>query len=232
MKSIYTLLIASCIVGLAACELEDNGIQEIELTLDTLPFDRIRLESSSDIRIIQSDNFRVVVRGRERDVNDVDVRVVGDQLTIEEHGNHPDGFLIQVYVPEISRLECLGSSLIYGESNFTQNRNLDITLSGSGELDFAVFTDDLDLELTGSGYVYLEGEVQTLDADITGSGWLRSFTLESELTDVRIDGSGSAEVNVSDDLDVFIHGSGNVYYKGHPSINAEITGSGSVIDAN
>lgn len=109
-----------------------------------------------------------------------------------------------MFVPEISELECIGSSLIYGESFFTQNRNIAILLSGSGELDFAIDTDDLDLELTGSGYVYLEGNVQTLDADISGSGWLRSFSVESELSDVRIEGSGSAEVQVETDLDVFI----------------------------
>ncbi len=231
MKSMYTVLILSLVIGLVACD-DENGIQEIELTLDTLPFDEIRLEGSSDIRIIQSDIHRVTIQGRERDVNNVEVRVVNDKLIVEEHGNNPTDLLIQVYVPEISKLECSGSSLIYGESHFTQDRNIDISLSGSGELDFAIDTDDLDLEITGSGYVYLEGNIQTFDADITGSGWLRAFGLDTKLTDVRLEGSGSAEVFVETDLDVFIVGSGDVFYKGHPSINAQITGSGAVIDAN
>lgn len=232
MKSVYAVLICSVLVGLASCEIEEDGIHEIELALETDYFDEIRLESSADVRIIQSDNHRVVITGRERDVYDIDVRVIDDRLTIEENGNHPSDLLIEVYVPEIAQLDCNGSSQVYGESYFIQNRNIDFKLTGSGELDFAIETDDVDVDITGSGYVYLEGDVETFDADISASGWLRSFGLTSALTDVRIEGSGSAEVNVSTDLDVFISGSGNVYYKGHPSINAQITGSGSVIDSN
>lgn len=231
MRFNHTLLVIAVLFVLISCKIE-TGIERIELSLDTLPFDRITLESSSDVRIIQSDAHRVVIQGRERDVDDIEVRVINDHLTIEENGNHPDDLLIQVFVPEISDLESTGSSIIFGESFFTQTRNMDIRLSGSGEIDFAIETDDLDIELTGSGYVYLEGDVQTLDVDLSGSGWVRSFSLESELTDVTIDGSGSAEVTVLTDLDVFISGSGDVFFKGHPSINAQITGTGSVIDAN
>ena len=109
---------------------------------------------------------------------------------------------------------------------------MNIFLSGSGELDFAIDTDDLDVELTGSGDIYLEGDIRTLNADVSGSGWLRAFELITDLADIRIEGSGSAEVTVLTDLDVFISGSGDVLYKGSPFINAQIPGSGAVIDAN
>lgn len=231
MKAVYTLLAFYLMLGLTGCS-DHQGIRYLEVAFDTLPFDRIRLETSADVKIIQSNTPRVIIRGEERDINDISVRVINDRLTLEERGQHPDDLEIEVYVAEISQLECPGSSLIYGESYFTQNRNMDINMSGSGELDFAIDTDDLDVELSGSGYIYLEGVLQTLDAEISGSGWVRSFNLETDLADVRIEGSGSAEVFVNTDLDVFISGSGNVYYKGHPSIHADITGSGEIINAN
>lgn len=223
--------LAALFLSITACD-DDPGIEIIELKLETLPFDRISLETSSDVRIIQSDAFEVVIRGEEHDVNDVEVGVINERLSIEDHSHSGSDLVIQIFVPEIAELESHGSSLVYGESYFTQTRNMDISLTGSGEIDFAINTDDLDVELTGSGYVYLEGDVHTLDAEVSGSGWLRSFDLLTTLTDVRIESSGSAEVNVATDLDVFILGSGNVYFKGHPSISADILGSGSVIDAN
>ena len=164
MRSTYTLLTAALFLMLfTACD-DENGIQEIELTLETIPFDRIRLETSSDVRIIQSNEFKVVIRGMERDVNDIDVDVFNDRLVIDEHGFQHNEVEIDVFVDEISELESIGSSQVYGESFFTQSRNMDITLSGSGEIDFAVETEDLDVLLEGSGYIYLEGNVQTLDA--------------------------------------------------------------------
>jgi len=230
MKSIYTLTLIS-MLAFVACN-DDDGIQQIELILDTDRFDRIRLETSADIRIIQSDFHKVVITGIERDVNDVEVRVINERLTIEENHNHNEDLLIKVFVDEISDLEIPGSSFVYGESYFTQARDMNIFSSGSGELDFAIDTEDLDVEMTGSGDVYLEGDVRTLNADVSGSGWLRAFNLTADLADVRIEGSGSAEVTVDTDLDVFISGSGDVFYKGHPFINAQIPGTGAVIDAN
>ncbi len=231
MKTNFLLITPILLAGLISCEPED-GIKEVQVTLDTVPFDRISLTSSSDVRIIQSDIFQVSLTGRQRDIDDIQVNVVNSQLMIDEKGNHPDNLVIKIYVPEIKDLDCSGSSYIYGESNFHQNANMDISLSGSGALDFALETDDLDLDISGSANALLEGSITNLDAEITGSGWLKSFNLQSDFADVRITGSGSAEVNVTSDLDAFITGSGDVFYKGHPHVSSEISGSGKVIDAN
>jgi hypothetical protein len=231
MKCKYFILLITGTLGLMSCE-DEKGIEEIEVIYDTVPFDQIRLETSSSVRIIQSTSYKVSVQGLKRDVDDTEVRVIQDKLTITEHGHIADHHLIKVYLPEISLLECTGSSLVYGETEFRQNRDMDLRLSGSGELDMYVDTDQLDVYLTGSGYVYLEGLVDNMDADIAGSGWLRSFNLNTDFSDVRISGSGSAEVHVDTDLDVIITGSGNVYYKGHPQISTHITGSGKLIDSN
>ena len=231
MNKLYAFLLALVSLGLFSCE-DEFGVEEIEVTYDTIPFDRIKLETSSNIRIIQSNEYKVSVRGEERDVNDTEVSVENDRLVIREHGHIDNDQVIKIYVPEISQLESNGSSLVYGESEFSQNRSMDIKLIGSGEIDMYVDIDNLDVELTGSGYMYLEGFADNVDAEITGSGWLRAFGMVTDVMDIRLEGSGSGEVHVEDDLDVIISGSGNVFYKGHPSVDVEITGSGKVIDSN
>jgi len=230
MKTNYLLLLLP-LAAFLSCEYEP-GINQVEVTYDTIPFDLIELETSSDVRIIQSDVFKVSIQGFQSDVDEVNVSVNNDQLTIDEHRDHPDDFLIKIFVPEISHLDCNGSSFVFGESIFQQNRNMDIRHNATGELNFAVETEDLDLELTNSGYAYFEGSVTNLDVEISGHGWLRSFDLISDFADVRIEDGGSAEVNVVKDLDSNIDSSGDVFFKGHPDINAQITGSGEVIDAN
>ncbi len=231
MKTNFLFYLTLILAGLQSCE-PDTSTKRVELKLDTEAFDRISLASSCDVKIIQSDIYQVTLTGRQKDIDEVDVNVIGNVLDIAEHGHHPDDFVIRIYVPEIKDLDCSGSSFIYGESNFTQNQNMNIHLSGSGDLDFAVVTNDLDLEISGSANALLEGSIKNLDAQITGSGWVKSFKLKSDFTDVRITGSGSAEINVNTDLDVIISGSGDVFYKGHPHVSVEITGSGKVIDAN
>lgn len=231
MNKYYTLLLLVVATGFVSC-VDEFSTQQIEVTYDTVSFDRIHLETSSSVRIIQSSAFKVTVNGEERDVHDTDVHVSNNQLVIEEHGHIANDQVIKIYVPEISQLESEGSSLIYGESEFTQNRSMDLVLNGSGEINMYVDVDNLDVEQTGSGYVYLEGYADHVDAEITGSGWMRAFGLDAKTMDLRVEGSGSSEVKVADDLDVKITGSGNVFYKGHPSLHTEITGSGQVIDSN
>lgn len=231
MKSAYLFALLVITGSLTSC-IDEFGTDHIEVTYDTVSFDRIRLETSSDVRIFQSNIYKVVVRGEERDVDDTEVRVNNDRLVIEEHGHIDSDHEIEIYVPEISELESIGSSLVYGESEFTQNRNLDLILTGSGEIDFYADVDNLDVRLSGSGYIYLDGFADNADFDIEGSGWIRSFPCATDIMDLRIEGSGSAEVFVDTDLDIVITGSGDVYYKGHPQISVENTGSGHVFDAN
>jgi hypothetical protein len=225
------LLLVVAIIGFTSCE-DDFPDTPIEVVYDTAPFDLIELYTSSDISIIQSNFFQVVVNGRESDVNDTEVLVIGNQLIIEEFGNIDQGQIIKIFVPVINKLESFGSSDVYGESQFRQNGNMDLRIHGSGEIDMYVDTDNLDVLNTGSGDFSLEGFCDNLDIELTGSGWIRTFNLNSDFCDVNNKGSGSVEVYVDNDLDVFISGSGDVFYKGQPSVSSQINGSGKLINAN
>jgi Putative auto-transporter adhesin, head GIN domain len=231
MKNILLFTLTFLTIGLSSCD-DDTDTQVVEVSYDTFEFDRIRLETSSNIRIIQSDVFEVVVRGQKRDVDDTDVDVSNGRLTIAEHGNIDNDQVITIFIPEIRELESLGSSEVFGESQFRQNLSMDLALRGSGEIDMYVETDNLDVELSGSGNMFLEGQTDNLDVFLSGSGWLRSFNLASILADVHNSGSGSVEITVDTSLDAQISGSGDVLFKGHPQLNSQITGSGDLIDAN
>lgn len=231
MKTIYLLLFAFITLGILSCE-DEYSADQIVVTYDTIPFEKIELSTSSDIRIVQANYFQVVVEGEERDVYDTEVRVADNLLVIEEHGSIDQRQVITIYVPEIRQLDSYGSSDIYGESEFRQNGNMDLGLLGSGEIDMYLDIDNLDVFLSGSGDFYLEGFADNVDIRITGSGWVRSFNLNSDFSDIILSGSGSAEVTVDNDLDISISGSGDVFYKGHPDISSSITGSGKVINAN
>ncbi len=231
MKTTYLFLLSFITLGLVSCE-DEYSADQIVVTYDTIPFEKIELSTSSDIRIVQANYFQVVVEGEERDVYDTELRIADNLLIIEEHGSIDQHQVITIYVPEFRQLDSYGSSDIYGESEFRQNGNMDLGLFGSGEIDMYLDLDNLDVFLSGSGDFYLEGFADNVDIRITGSGWVRTFNLNSDFSDITISGSGSAEVTVDNDLDISISGSGDVFYKGHPVISSSITGSGKVIDAN
>lgn len=84
----------------------------------------------------------------------------------------------------------------------------------------------------GSGSLRLRGEASDYTATIQGSGSINAFDHATRTTIVTVSGSGTAEVFVTEQLDVTIDGSGNVRYRGDPTnVNQEISGSGTVSKA-
>lgn len=86
----------------------------------------------------------------------------------------------------------------------------------------------LDASITGSGSIDVEGGCDAIDVTIAGSGEYEGADLVAATGSVAISGSGSALVNVTDDLDVTVSGSGDVEYLGDPNLAETISGSGSV----
>ena len=221
----------------SGCYIDDHdhyppGNERIEVIHETLPFDRIELETSSHIRLIQTDHYKVVITGWAEDVEDTHVQVAENRLLIEEHGQIDPDQVIEIHVPSIRRLELFGSSDVYGQTEFNQNGSIELASYGSGDIDMYLDADAVDAGIYGSGDIFLEGLTDNLDVFNSGSGWCRAFGLFSDFADVRVSGSGSVEVQVQHDLDVVISGSGNVFFKGHPFLHTQVSGSGRLIDAN
>ena len=85
----------------------------------------------------------------------------------------------------------------------------------------------LKVVIAGSGDLSASGQVDEQEITISGSGAIKARDLECTESVVRITGSGSATVWVSDRLDVTISGSGSVRYIGSPTVETTVTGSGS-----
>jgi hypothetical protein len=102
-----------------------------------------------------------------------------------------------------------------------------VTIHGSGDADVHVLG-AFDAVIHGSGDVRAVGKADRLTASINGSGDLRAYDLEAREASVSINGSGDANVNVSESLNVVIHGSGDVHYKGSPKIRQVAPGTGHV----
>lgn len=106
-----------------------------------------------------------------------------------------------------------------------------IKLSGSGTID----TQDpitgkiLEVSLSGSGDIELSGTSENLNLQTSGSADYSGLALDTQNTSIEISGSGDANVVAHKTLNARISGSGSVHYKGKPDkINTKVSGSGSI----
>lgn len=211
-----------------------NGSGPIVSETIILPdFTGIDVRMSARVFVRQGDEFEVTVEGKQNIIDELERDVHNGIWRIEIDRCVRDVGELTVFVtmPDITSLKMSGSGDIISENTLiVQDINLEI--SGSGDIDLSLEADDIDSRISGSGDLILEGLADELDLTISGSGDLRAFGLTLRTADINITGSGDAEVFVNELLIVRISGSGDVFFKGDPTIDTTITGSGRVVDAN
>lgn len=237
MAFALTLTVSSCFIdiddddGFFGCVDGDGPVVEEILSLSE--FSGINLNLPIEVIVKQGDIQEVRVEGKQNIIDELERDIRNGVWEIETRDCVRDigNMKIFITIPEIQELTIAGSGEIFGENVFLV-QDVELRISGSGNMDLAMEGDDYEVIITGSGNIKLEGLADELDLKITGSGDVAAFKLDAQRARIEITGSGNAEVLVQDELDVKISGSGDVRYKGSPSLDINISGSGRVVDAN
>jgi hypothetical protein len=211
-------------------------------------FHQVFNEGEFDVYIIQDGLDEVLIEAESNLIPLIRTRIEGSALVIDTQDNLQNNYPMKVYVHtnEIDEVRLSGSGLMHAEDIVTGD--LEISLSGSGDIFFNGTAQDVQCSISGSGTIDLgltcnalnadisgSGEMEVVgtgnngDFNISGSGSIRAYDFILQECYATISGSGSMYVNVEDYLNVNISGSGNVSYLGTPVIETKITGSGSVI---
>jgi autotransporter translocation and assembly factor TamB len=218
--------------GIFGCIDADGPITSVELELDD--FEKLELAMDAQVILTQGDVQEVTFEGKSDilDELNLDIRSNGTWIIrTNDCVRDVDDLTFYITTPYLERIELTSSGDIRS-TNTLLSDDIDIRSTGSGEINIALEADDTEVDLSGSGDVYIEGEADELNLTITGSGDFEGFDFACNRVDVRISGSGDAEVRANDALRVRISGSGDVLYRGQPTIDVTITGSGELIDAN
>lgn len=121
---------------------------------------------------------------------------------------------VYVSVKNVNELQVNGGGKIVSENSIASD-NLTLGVSGSGTLDLDIKGKTIKTDVSGSGHVILKGYASYNDIHMSGSGSLNAFNLELETAKIKVSGSGSAELNVTNSLDAQILGAGSVKHKGN-----------------
>ncbi len=213
------------------CEHGRGNVVEEEFGLDV--FDEVRLRIDADVFITQGDEHRARIVAQGNIIDEIDFRIRNRSLRIDHHRCLRDHENIEIYLTmsDIRALKVFGSGNMVGE-NFFEVGEIDLTVSGSGNINVGLDADEVEAHISGSGDITVEGEANRFDYRVSGSGDFYGFDLTVDRADIHISGSGDVEITVTEILDVRISGSGDVFYRGNPTLDVKTFGSGQVIDAN
>lgn len=222
---------AALLFMLSSCSfvIAQRGITSEERTVST--FKGVVTGGSEDLYVTQGSEQKVRIEAEENIIKNIETNVRNGVLYIE----HKDRYFssheqIKVYVTmkEIHGLKLTGSGNIIGETPI-KTEELELGISGSGNIKLDVTATEINTGISGSGDIDLSGKTSDHNFKISGSGKIDAMDLKAENCAIQISGAGDAKINVSKKLDVKISGSGSVQYSGNPDkVNSNVSGSGSV----
>lgn len=246
----YSTELAS-IVGLALTILEPVSSPFTDKRHLSGSVNRIRVNSSVNVRIIQGDTPSVnVVAHSKRNASKMITRLEGDTLFIEQEptviqSRSGATKIIAGRVGQVlssfsgaMNINMSGNSISINGTNILDSEYIEVTarqmtsieLQGSSDVRFENFNQkDLSVSLYGSGDIYLSGTVDDLNASIMSSGDIKAKSLIAKKAKLGVTGSGTIKANVINEVEALVTGSGDIKVTGNPAKQSRrVVGSGSI----
>ncbi len=221
----------SCYIGLNGDSYTGNGNVRTE-TRNLGSFTGVKTSGSIDVEISSGDAFSVSVEDDDNILPIIITKVENGILNVHYKNNisiSDDHAKVYIKAPSLDKIISSGSANVVITDLVKNNRKIEISVSGSGDVKGGVDAPRVQASIGGSGNVSLEGRTKDFEGRVSGSGDMNCSGLQSENATVSVSGSGNLHVFASVSLKARASGSGDVYYRGNPS-SPEIhtSGSGSV----
>lgn len=177
-------------------------------------FTAIRSSLPANIYIIQETSHSVLIETHEDVMPHIDSYVSGNELILGFSRSIRNLDRLDVYVSaeDYERIRLSGASNIRSQGCLT--------------------VDDLEVQLSGAGNINLCGEADDLRVTISGAGNFQGFDMVAQEVRATVSGAGNMRVTAEQMLDVNISGAGSIRYRGNPQIFSNVSGAGSLINAN
>jgi putative autotransporter adhesin-like protein len=106
------------------------------------------------------------------------------------------------------------------------------SISGASNLDIAGYDqDELDLSVSGKGEIHAKGKAHDVKLDISGNGDADLGGVASDSAEADISGAGRAVLAPASAADLRISGAGEIELKTHPAkVNTDISGLGRIVE--
>jgi len=193
-------------------------------------FQRIKLEGSFRVYLIQGNENLVEVRTNDADAFDyLEINNYESILKIEEDFEPFNFDRVNLYIT----FKTLEAVKIEGGVNLRTRGYLDlqdfeIDVEGGAKIDLALKAADVRVKGEGGVLFELDGVADNLNVKLSGAGHFDADELKTKHVTIKIEGVGTGSVYATETLNTKIEGVGKVRYRGNPEVTKNIEGLGKV----
>ncbi|MCL4418214.1 MAG: DUF2807 domain-containing protein [Actinobacteria bacterium] len=220
----FLFFLSSCsvfeAVGLGKVASEERQVSGIE---------SISIGSSMNLVIEQTGSESIRIEATENIIPDIITEVVNRELQISLKpvnftGIRPINCFVSV--KDLNAIKVSSSATVKCDNLKTENLSVEMASSSKGSL--TVDVTNLDLKIASSANLTVSGKADSQTIRVNSSGKLDAFELVSKDCKIEVQSSGSANINVSENLDANVHSAATLNYKGSPKVNSDVSSSGSL----
>lgn len=196
-------------------------------------FKNIQVDGAMDVYLSQGDFKPVKIEAEETILPYIEIIQEGDKIIVSTKSGYnlvySEDIKIYITAPVYNKIDVSGAGSITSETKISGNENIDLLVSGSGDIKMDIEASQIKVDVSGSGSIDLKGTVKDANMKLSGTGDIYCYDLLAENAKVKVSGVGNAQVYASNKLEAKVSGVGNVRYKGNPaSVIKKVSGLGKV----
>jgi len=233
MKNPITILVALLLLSfplqqINAQKTQGNGRVTTE-TRSVGSFHSINIEGACDLIISSGNSSRIKLETDENLHDLVKTEVSNGYLTVSDDNKIKKSTRMRLYVSmeELRSLHISGASSITCEDQLSADE-MNVHVSGAADGNLKVDASCLKVQCSGAANLTLSGRSGCAKYQISGAGEIKGFNLRTDDVEMRVSGTGNAELAVSESLEVEVSGMANIKYKGSPEVTRNMRGMGSI----
>ncbi len=201
-------------------------------TVNTGDYDGVKGVGSMDIHLEKGTEGNIRVTTDDNLHQYIEIEVKDNMLVVKTKKNTylktKKGIHVAVPFKDISEISLVGSGDI-DTKDVVDAPNLELRVTGSGDVNLDVNSGKVEANVTGSGDIRVKGKTVDLEVSVTGSGDFHGFELQSDNTEATVSGSGDVRVVANESIKARVRGSGDITYKGNPErSDTKTSGSGDI----
>ena len=224
---ILAVLTSSC-VGFNEKSVKLSGVTKVS-TKEVSAFDKVDVSGAIDVIVNIGNKSEVVIEADSAimpyivtEVKDRELRIYNKGI-IGSFNFKNNKILVTITTPSILELESSGACDV--TINDLKTDMFKVSLSGACDLIGSFECNVLDLEASGSSDSKLRGKVKNCNIELSGACDIKALDLEVDSLKIEGSGSSNVEITVQNSLDVELSGASELRYKGEPKyIKTDMSG--------
>jgi hypothetical protein len=185
------------------------------------------IDGKGILRIHSSREYRVSMNIDSNLDQYIEIANEGNTLKIETKRKMADDFIVDIYCPGITGIIIEYSAEVeFVDKMITPS--LEITINGGGMIEGEIESDSFIVNSNGAGFIDISGTSNAADIHINGTGIFYGYEFRIHDGTFTINGAGSIECWVTENLTAKILGVGNIRYRGEPIMISSRDGIGNI----